>query len=136
MLKARPSKEVVVRLPNEIGTLNGIAKTLSDKAINIVAVSAWVEGADVIIRLLTDQTARAFDALKAQGYAVREVDVIVMELPHKPGMLRRVTDALSQDGLDIHHLYATSAAGQEQSLVVFTTANNDKAIVRLNAERR
>ncbi len=135
MLKARPAKELVLRMPNEIGTLNVISKTLSDKGINLTAVSAWVEGAEVVIRLLTDDNARAADALKAQRYPAREVDVIVADLPHKPGMLRRVTEALAEDGIDIHHLYATSAAGQGEVLLVFATANNDRAIVRLNAGR-
>jgi hypothetical protein len=133
MLKARPAKEVVLRMPNEIGTLNAIAKTLSDKGINIVGASAWVEGAEVVIRLLTDENARAVDTLKAQRYAAREVDVIVAEVPHKPGMLRRITETLAQEGIDIHHLYATTGSAQEQALVVFATANNDRAIVRLNA---
>ena len=133
MLTARPAKEVVLRMPNAIGTLNAIAKTLADKGINILAVTAWVEGDQVVMRLLADDTARAVDALKAQKHAVREVDVIVMELPHKPGMLRRITDQLVQDEIDIHHLYATSAATQDRSLVVFATANNDRALVRLNA---
>ena len=136
MLKIRPAREVVLRLPNEIGTLNGIAKTLADKGINITAVSAWVEGAEVVIRLLTDENARAADALKAQRYAVREAEVIAADVAHKPGMLRHITDALAQDGIDIHHLYATSGAAQDRSLIVFATANNDRAIVRLNAAAR
>lgn len=136
MLKARPAKEVVLRMPNEIGTLNAVAKVLADKGFNIVAVSAWVEGADVIIRVLTDEPSRAADALRAHNYAVREVEVVMTEVPHKPGMLRRITDRLAQEEIDIHHLYATSAASQAQALVVFATANNDRAIVRLNADAR
>lgn len=133
MMKTRSAKEIVLRMPNAIGTLNVIAKALSDKAINILALSAWVEGEQVVIRLLTDDAARAADALRAQNHAVREADVVVTELPHKPGMLRRITDQLAADEIDIHHLYASAAASQEQCLVVFATANNDRAIVRLNA---
>ncbi len=136
MLKARPAKEVALRMPNEIGTLSRIAKILADKGINVLAVSAWVEKDQVVIRLLTDDTLRAGDALKAHNHTVREADVVVTELPHKPGMLRRITETLAQDGIDIHHLYATSAATDDRCLVVFATANNDRAIVRLNAERR
>jgi hypothetical protein len=133
VLKVHLAKEVVLRMANEIGTLNDIAKTLADKGINIMAVSAWVEGAEVVIRLLTDENARAVDALNAHRFAAREIDVIVGELPHKPGILRRITETLAHEGIDIHHLYATSSAAQEQCLVVFATANNDRAIVRLNA---
>ncbi len=133
MLKAHLAKEIVLRMPNEIGTLNGVAKTLADKGFNILAVSAWVEGPDVVIRLLMDDTSRAADTMKARGYHVREADVVVAEIPHKPGMLRSITDKLAQEEIDIHHLYATSGRGQDQGLVVFATAHNDRALVRLNA---
>jgi len=135
MLKARPARELVLRMPNEIGTLNTIAKTLSDKGFNILAVSAWVEGADVVIRLLSDDPSRAMDTLKAHHYQVRQSDVVVSELPHKPGMLRSLTEKLAQEEIDIHHLYATSATGQDHALVVFATANNDRAMVLLNSGR-
>ena len=38
--------------------------------------------------------------------------------------------------IDIHHLYATAAPAQEHCLLVFATANNDRAIVRLNSAWR
>jgi hypothetical protein len=136
MLSARPAKEVIVRLPNQIGALSGVAKSVADKGINILAVSAWVEGDEGVIRLLTDDTVHAAEALKALSGNLHESNVVVTEVPHKPGMLRRITDRLAHDGIDIHHLYATAAATQDQCLVVFATDNNDRAIVRLNADAR
>jgi SLT domain-containing protein len=35
--------------------------------------------------------------------------------------------------IDIHHLYATAALAQERTMVVFASANNDRAMVLLNA---
>lgn len=132
MLKARPATEVVLRVTNAIGTLNIVAKTVADEAINLLGVTAWVEGDEVVMRLLSDDAARTADVLRAQKHTVREVDVVIMEVPNKPGMLRRITDFLVQDEIDIHHLYATSTAGLDQALVVFATANNERAILRLN----
>jgi len=133
MLKTRPAKEVVIRIPNAIGTLDAIAKTLADKGINILAVSAWVEGAQAVIRLVTDESVRVMDALRSQKYDAREGDVLVTEPPHKPGMLHRITEKLAQGQIDIHHLYATATSSQAQCMVVFSTANNDRAMVLLNA---
>ena len=133
MLTARSGKEVVLRMPSAIGAFNTVAKAIADKGIDLLAVSTWVEGDQVVIRLLTDDTARAADALRALHHAVREVDVVVTEMAHKPGMLRRITDTLVEDEIDIHHLYATATAMQDRCLVVLATANNDRAIVRLNA---
>ena len=133
MLKTRPAKEVVIRIPNAIGTLDAIAKTLADKGINILAASAWVEGAQAVIRLVTDESVRVMDALRSQKYDAREGDVLVTEPAHKPGMLHRITEKLAQAQIDIHHLYATATSSQAQCMVVFSTANNDRAMVLLNA---
>ena len=132
-MKTRPAKEVVIRIPNAIGTLDVIARTLADKGINILAVSAWVEGAQAVIRLVTDESVRVMDALRSQKYDAREGDVLVTEPAHKPGMLHRITEKLAQAQIDIHHLYATATSSQAQCMVVFSTANNDRAMVLLNA---
>jgi hypothetical protein len=136
MLKARAAREVVLRMPNEIGTLNKITKVLAEKGMNLTAVSAWVEGADVVVRLLSEESRRVADALDGHGHQVREVDVIVTEVPHKPGMLRRITERLAQEEIDIHHLYATSSPAHDSAVVVFATANNDRAMVLLNTDGR
>jgi len=69
MLKTGPAKEVVIRVRNAIGTLNEIARTMADKGINILAISAWVEGAEALIRLVTDHSVRVLDALRDDGFA-------------------------------------------------------------------
>ena len=136
MLKTKPAKEVVVRVPNAIGTLDAIAKTIADKGVNILAVSAWVEGAQATIRLVTDDNVRVMDALRAHKYDAREGEVLVTEPSHKPGMLHHITEKLAQAEIDIHHLYATASTTQGQCLLVFATANNDRAMVLLNASTR
>ena len=131
MLKVRVAKETVVRMPNEIGGLDSMAKLIADKGANILAVTAWVEGAESVFRLLSDDDVRVADALRTCGYEVSQADVLVAEMPHKPGMLHRVAETLAQKEIDIHHLYATATSSQEQCLVVLSTANNDRAIVLL-----
>jgi hypothetical protein len=136
MLSTRHAKEIIVRMTNEIGALDRMAKAVADKGFNLLAVSAWVEGADAVIRLVTEDTVRVADTLKAQGYQAREGDVLVSDVPHKPGMLRHITDRLAEGGIDIHHLYATASFAQDRSTVVFATANNDRAMVLLNGDRK
>jgi len=136
MLSTRHAREVIVRMPNEIGAFDRMAKTIADKGINLLAVSAWVEGADAVIRLVTEDTVRVMDTLKAHQYQARETDVLVVDVPHKPGMLRHITGKLAQGGIDVHHLYATAPNAQERSMVVFASANNDRAMVLLNTGRQ
>ena len=132
MLKVRVARESGVRMPNEIGGLDSMAKLIAEKGANILAVTAWVEGTESVFRLLSDDDMRVVDALRTRGYEVSQADVLVAEMPHRPGMLHRVAETLAQEGIDIHHLYATATSSQEQCLVVLSTANNDRAIVLLN----
>jgi hypothetical protein len=136
MLSTRHAREVIVRMTNEIGAFDRMAKAIADKGVNLLAVSAWVEGADAIIRLVTEDTVRVADTLKAHGYQVREMDVLVADVAHKPGMLRHITERLAQGGIDIHHLYATAPTAFDRSMVVFASANNDRAMVLLNTGRQ
>ena len=133
MLNTRPGKEVIVRMANEVGGLDKLAKMISERGANILAVSAWVVGPQAVLHFVTDDNVRVADALKARGYDAREADVLVTEAPHKPGMLHHITERLAHGDIDVHHLYATAPMGQETCLVVFATANNDRAMVLLNA---
>lgn len=133
MLKARPAKEVVVKMQNEVGVLHQITKLIADKGINILAASTWVQGDQAVVHLVTDDNLRVLDALRGLDHGAREADVVAIETAHKPGMLRQITGKLAEANIDIHHLYASATASQDRCLVVFSTANNDKAIVLLNA---
>ena len=92
-------------------------------------VAAGTEG---VIRLVTDNNLRASELLNASGYMAEEENVIVAELPHKPGILKRITQALASEEIDIRHLYATALAEQEKCLVVLHTSNDKHALARLN----
>jgi hypothetical protein len=133
MMKARPGKEVVVKVRNEIGVLAVLSKIIAAKGINILAASAWTDGENGIVHLVTEDNLRTMDALRAHDYQPRELDVVLTEAAHKPGLLRRLTETLAKGGIDVHHLYATATADQDKALIVCATANNDRAIVLLNA---
>ncbi len=135
MIKATMGKEIVFKTINDIGVISGVSKSLAQRGISMSAMSAWVEGAYGIIHLVTDDNLRALDCLKKQ-FQLRENGVILVELPHKVGMLKRVTDKLKAEGIDIHHLYATALPDHGKSLVVFSTANNDRALLALKKMKK
>jgi hypothetical protein len=132
MLKVHMGKELVIKVRNEIGVLAHLTRLLADKGINVEAASAWVDGANGMVHLVTDDNLRAAEALQARSYNPRVSDVVLAHLAHKPGMLRHVTELLAAEGIDIHHLYASTVSGQPDCMVVMATANNDRAIVALN----
>lgn len=129
MTKAKLGKEVVIRVGNEIGVLAQIAKLIAEKGINILAISAWTEGSTGVIHVVTDDNLRAADALRAQRFNPHEQEVVLLQAPHKPGLLRKITERLAGEGLDLHHLYATSLDDGGMLQVVFSCSNNERALM-------
>jgi hypothetical protein len=95
-------------------------------------VTGSTSGEECVIRLVTDDNLRTRDALAERGYGVQEEDVILLQLPHKPGMLRRLAEALANAGIEIRHLYATALNEHDTCLLVLQTANDEQAIPKLS----
>lgn len=131
MIEASMAKEITVRRVNDITVLAEVAGLLAEKGIGITGVSTWTQGCETVIHLVTDDNLRAMDTLRAKGFAPRESGVILVELPHHPGMLRRVLGALEEVGVDVHHLYAAATANQESCLIALATADNVSALLAL-----
>jgi hypothetical protein len=132
MFEARQGKEIVVKLTNRIGPLFDIFKLISERGISILAVYNSIIGKEDVVRLVTGDNLRACDVLSEGHYIFQEDDVVLIELPHKPGMLKRIAQALMLEEIDIRHLYATALPGQEKCLVVLRTSNDSHALLRLN----
>lgn len=129
-------REIVVRAPNRVGLLADIAALLAEKGINIIAVYGSAQGGEAEVHLITDAQIYARDALEDAEYGVEMEEVILLELPHRPGFLRRVADALRRHGVDILRLCATALEWSEKSLVVLRCDNNGKALDILKRERK
>lgn len=131
MIKATMGKEVVIKTLNDIGVVAEISRCVAERGISIQAVSAWVEGSQGIIHLVTEDNRRAMDCLR-EKFQPREAPVVVVELSHKPGMLKSMTERLKSEGIDIHHLYASTLSTQEKCILVFSSSNNERALLALS----
>jgi len=134
-LKAKQGKEVMVKMTNRIGVLADMAKILADRGVNLLAIDAYVLAEQAFIRLVTEDNLRALDVLAEHGYRAHEEDVILLTIPHKPGMLHRVSEILAETGIDIHHIYASTTDVGGECCVVLHTANDAQALVRFNETR-
>lgn len=127
----KQGKEVVVRMKNRTGILSEIAKLLSEKGVNVLALNGAACGEDCVVRVMTDDNLRAKDVLVATNFSIQEESVVVLELAHRPGMLRRMAESMAKSGIDIRHIYATAAEEDEKCLLVFHTSNDSHALVLL-----
>ena len=131
MREIRRQQEIVVRATNEIGTMARMIRVLSDMGINLLSVVVKTDGAETAIHLITSSQSFARDALRKADFIVEEREVLVVELPHHPGFLCRVTEALARKGIGIDELYATVPLESTTGLVVLTCSDNELALQAL-----
>lgn len=124
-------KELVVRVANRVGLLAEIARMLAAQGINILAVAVTVEGDEAQLHLVTDAQRHALESLRRAEYPVEEREVVLVELPNRPGLLRRITEALARQDLDIRYLYASAAESSPSTLVILSCSHNGKAVLLL-----
>jgi hypothetical protein len=96
--------------------------------INILSVVVHTEEDGTTIHLITSSQTFAKDALRKADFVVEERDMLIVELPHYPGFLCRVSEALARKGISIDELYATVPQDGRTGLVVFTCSNNQQAL--------
>ena len=80
---------------------------------------------------MTGDHQRTIDALRELSPDEQEARVVVAELAHKPGLLQQITGKLALDNFELFYLYGT-AADVDKCLVVFSSTNNDRAVIVLN----
>jgi hypothetical protein len=128
MREIRLLQEIIVTARNEIGALARVIRILADMGINILSVVVDTNEGETRIHLITSSQTFARDALRKADFVVKERDVLIVELPHHPGFLCRVSEALARKEISIEELYATVPQNGRTGLVVFTCSNNQQAL--------
>ena len=64
MFNARHGKGMVVRTTNKVGALAEFSKLVAETDVRILAMSAWVEDTEAVIRLICDDTPRMIEVLR------------------------------------------------------------------------
>jgi hypothetical protein len=131
MLKAKHGKGVVVRTTNKVGALAEFSKVVTASGVSILAMSAWVEDTEAVIRLISENTQQTIDVLRDKGYDAQDRAVVLVEAEYEPGILHNVTETLAGNNIDILHLFA-SAVDKKECVAVLNTSDNQRTIELLN----
>lgn len=109
--------QLSIFLENKTGRLNDVTKVLSKAGINMRAFSVADNSDFGILRLLVDDTEKAKQVLKENGFAVSTTDVIALNISNTVGMLDKILDQLAQAKVYIEYMYAFSD-GEKASVAI------------------
>lgn len=119
------AKHVSVSADNKPGMLAKVTAPLKEAGVSVTGCCAWGEGAKANFLLLTEDNAKAMDALKKAGFTPTEQEAVTTTLAHRVGSLAEASQKLGQAGVDIEFCYVTASGGN--ALAVFATKDNKKA---------
>ena len=120
-------KQIAVFLENKEGQASACCKVLKEAGVNLYALSIADTKEFGILRMITEDNAKALKALKDAGYLSSEVELVGLEVPDKAGALAELLIALGDNGVNVEYMY--SYAGVDgHAKIAFKTATPEKAV--------
>jgi hypothetical protein len=122
-------KQLSIFLENKPGVLGTFCEELAENSINILGLSVSDTVDHAVVRMLCDNPAKACTILGDAGMLVVETDVLVVDLPDKPGILADLAKKLAAAKVNIEYAYGTTeATGGKLVLRVSDTKKALKAL--------
>jgi hypothetical protein len=119
-------KQLAIFLENKPGVLFELTKDLADHKINIVALTVSDTIDHTVLRIIVDKPNEAIYLLENTGAIVIEKQVLLISVDNKPGILNKISAALSEKKQNIEYLYCSSGIKQKKGSIVIRTKNIDK----------
>jgi len=97
--------QISVSLENVPGKFLEISEILRAERINIRAISV-ADTADIsTVRFVTDSPEKTASVLRSHGHAVKETNVLAVEVPDHPGGLQAVLKPLKSADINVTYFY-------------------------------
>jgi hypothetical protein len=120
------TKQFTIAVDHQPGAVAGIARTLGDAKVNILALLGTAQGTAGTVQLIVDDARRAKKALDAARMEYRETPAESYDLPNKPGALADCLEKLAAKGVNLNSIHATAAKGGKKAVVVYSVEAAEK----------
>ena len=102
------AKNLTVILENRPGALASLGFTLGEADVNIEGICGFPMTDQEITHLIVDKPEAAVKALEANGFLVREREVLVVDIEKRPGAGAVVWKKIADAGVNIDLFYKTT----------------------------
>lgn len=120
MAIAKRVRELLVVTPNKAGMLAEVTSAIAEAGVNIIALSAYGDGAKANFMIVTEDNQKAMNALKAKKFDTKDKEIVSVSLSNKVGAAKDMAKRLAQAGIDLEYCYGSTGNGQE-ALFLFST---------------
>jgi len=99
--------QLAIFIENKPGRLLAVTRLLGDAGVNIRGYSIADTAEYGILRLLVDQPQRAHQVLREHEFTVHESQVVLVEVPDRPGGVAEVLGKLADTNIEYTYPTAT-----------------------------
>jgi len=121
-------KELKVIVKDRVGAIADVSRLVSQKGVNIEDICVYTISGDAIFYLITEDNDKLVKLFSEKGYRVEEREVVVMSLENRVGALQKVAEKLKEENIDVKYLYGTMSGKGENTTLVFSSNDNEKAV--------
>jgi hypothetical protein len=127
-------KQISVFIENKSGRLAEATRAVGEAGVNIRALSVADTSDFGVLRFITDNTAKAVEALKAAGFTATATEVIAAEVPDRPGGLAEMLELFSNNGINVEYLYAFFKKSHQNAVIILKVEDWRKTVDLLNSK--
>lgn len=115
-------KQLSVFLENKSGRLNEVLDILGQADIRIIAATVADTSEYGILRLITSDTASAYEVLKEHRVSAQQSDVVALTCNSKAGVFASQINSFAKEGLSIEYMYCFSIS--DKAFLILRTSDN------------
>lgn len=124
-------EQISIFIENKSGRLAEVARVLEVNGVSIRALSLADTSDFGILRLIVDNSSKARETLKAEGFTVNKTEVIAVEVPDQPGGLSSILQILDMAAMNVEYMYAFVERSAGNAVIIFRFDDIDSAILAL-----
>jgi len=121
-------EQISIFIENKSGRLADVSGVLGDAGVNIRALSLADTSDFGILRLIVNDTDKAFKVLRDQNFTVSKTEVIGVEVPDTPGGLSSILQILDKSNVNVEYMYAFVERSGDNAVIIFRFDDIDEAI--------
>ena len=127
--------QVSVTMENKPGVLSSISEMMGEAGANLLALMVATAFGEGLLRFVTDNTEKAVEALKANGYEPETSEVLACQTPHHPGGLNAILKPLKEADINVDHVYpciGTAVGGQTVLILGVSSPAKARQVLKRN----
>lgn len=131
----RSTTQFSVFLVNKPGILSRVCDALAEKKINLVALTLMDSVEHGVFRLVAENVDKARAALTELNIPMTETEVLVAEMPNRPGAMADLCARLNSEHISIKYAYVTSGTPGGRTVGIFKVNNLKRALAIADKRR-